>query len=182
MQSAVKRELDLMMVTCPEKPRSKYFPTASPIRSLMRARKASPTSMCFPDMRSVIRNCPFYPGLHCREFILVVRPHKLRDSLLAEFTQVPGDRSLPSLSVFPLWPACGRFMHHGTAARLWGRPSSHFTTACQRNVKAAERTNLRKRGWLVRAFPAAAGRKTECSWLHGTWPRCAGLCLRRSPS
>src|SRR5690606_355976 len=100
MQSAVKRELDLMMVTCPEKPRSKYFPTASPIRSLMRARKASPTSMCFPDMRSVIRNCPFYPGLHCREFILVVRPHKLWDSLLAEFTQVPGDRSLPSPSVF----------------------------------------------------------------------------------
>src|SRR5665213_776074 len=39
-------------VTCPEYPPSKYLPTVSAIRSLMRSRKASPTSRFFPDTRN----------------------------------------------------------------------------------------------------------------------------------
>ena len=54
MQSAEKREPDLLTVTCPEKPPSKYLSIASPMRPSMRVRKASPISMCFPDMRRFI--------------------------------------------------------------------------------------------------------------------------------
>ena len=54
MQSAEKREPDLITLTCPENPPSKYLSIASPMRPSMRVRKASPISMCFPDMRRLI--------------------------------------------------------------------------------------------------------------------------------
>ena len=54
MQSAEKREPDFSTVTWPEKPPSKYLSIASPMRPSIRERKASPISMCFPDMRRFI--------------------------------------------------------------------------------------------------------------------------------
>src|SRR5690606_15687023 len=54
MQSAEKPARDFTMLTCPEKPPSKYFSTASPILPSMRVRNASPTSMCLPEIRRFI--------------------------------------------------------------------------------------------------------------------------------
>src|SRR5260370_28763504 len=50
--SVRKPNPSLPMVTCPEKPPSKYLAIASATRVLMRSRSASPTLIFLPDTRS----------------------------------------------------------------------------------------------------------------------------------
>src|SRR5262245_44551347 len=61
-------------VTCPEYPPSKYFPIASAIRALTRARNASPTSMFFPEIRKGTTPFPVLGGPACAAELKFLQP------------------------------------------------------------------------------------------------------------
>ena len=177
MQSAVKREPDLATVTCPANPRSKYLSIVSPIRASMRERNASPMSMCFPDMRRLMRTSAFPSDFQTE------RVYTRCGSAQAQQCR-QRRRPVPTLT----WSiAVSRpDVRLGRRPASWARASSYSAALSINGRRLPAETGGQPgagvRRWSWRVFRAGAAPRRECSCLPDTWRPCAARFRCHSPS